>query len=421
MTTSPMQSARSARASARPASSSSARGKAQEGYATVPPMKLLDEEAVDSNLASARNQRPNSSGGASMTSVKSHASTLSTKLKTSPYAVPMSARGAEAKPLISARYSARGLVKSRPNSSGELELPAATNTPRIAQPVTPPIEPITPPSNGPVVADVEERQPEVTLDQMLEQEGLGTVEEEVKPESPNLMNESSIVDEQVNGDHVVDQDAAPVVDDGNDCTVVAIHVDESKAIPDDQPEEVEVTADLLPMSPESVPDCVINVDLPEEVPFTPPSPVAEERVQSAQSSVYCNDSTIIGSIPDCVAIPPSDLSPIHMSEEEVADRVCAPSPGEPTTTPIETVIVGDSEDIRESLNKALSDFESPAASPIAAPLNLSVFSPGCDVAEIRDVLVADAKPTGSVIKDRKEEASRKRGCWSRIFACGKKQ
>ena len=156
-TSTPIPSARSARVSERPGSSSSKNSlkKPEAGYTSLPSIQF-DLEGL--KLSSGRDQvRPSSTGGVSVSSARSAASGLSKKLQASPYAVPLSSRYNDPKPPLSARLSsgyasARGIskpssVRSDSNKLGALvsarfEVPRPLSSGEVPPPSTPPVEEI---------------------------------------------------------------------------------------------------------------------------------------------------------------------------------------------------------------------------------------------------------------------------------------
>jgi len=170
------------------------------------------------------------------------------------------------------------------------------------------------------------------------------------------------------------------------------------------------------------------------------------------SQVSCAPSTIVDIIPDEVNMPPvnGDMDEGH-HVEEVIERVPAPSPAEPSTTPIE--VDEECVDISESLNKALEkipapDETSPSPIPIIPNLNLSQYSCGfvdsmrgyCsdvsseeedmrqipNIASARSVRSANVQVTSRICnpdnqKESTENKQSNKGCFSKLFGCGRMQ
>lgn len=152
-TSTPIPSARSARVSERPGSSSSKNSlkKPEAGYTSLPNIQF-DLEGL--KLSSGRDQvRPSSTGGVSVSSARSAGSGLSKKLQASPYAVPLSSRYNDPKPPLSARLSsgyasARGISKPSSVRSDSNKLGALVSARLEVGPLS--SEEVPPPSTPPV-------------------------------------------------------------------------------------------------------------------------------------------------------------------------------------------------------------------------------------------------------------------------------
>jgi hypothetical protein len=183
--------------------------------------------------------------------------------------------------------------------------------------------------------------------------------------------------------------------------------------------------------------------------------VADKEMHAEETVVSCAPSTIVDSIPEDVLVPQMHADPTL--NEDVIERVSAPSPVEPSTTPIDAPvntahIYAHSIDISESLNKALEQVpypeeSSPSPIPIVPNLNLSQYSCGfvdsmkgycldisseddgkvADIESARSMHSANVQVTSRISSQQKTDnsannitnAQSNKGCFARLFGCGR--
>lgn len=402
----------SARPATRPASATSSKSVHVQPVKnlTLPPMKVDYGDAKPSS----RQPRPASSGGVSPGSARSSTGPLSARIKQSPYAMSLSARAQETKPQVSARKI--GSYSSRAPTSADHSLSTGHFAPEpvaeVHVPLTPPAEPLTPPHAGIDSCDTishptdeKNEEPELSLDVLLESEGLEPVMEVTESVLPDPMDDMPLVESVIvhhdESEQILRAEDVPIPSTPED---FEDHVEEPVALAD---------ADHLepPVTPESVVEPLVErVHLSDEPahPQTPAEPVVdleETKIpesgdaafscESAVSSVYCGHSTIIGSIPEDVGVPE------HSIDDAIGDdRAAAPSPPEPSPTP----------QTRE---------EADSPSPILPPLNVSQYSAVTidDPAKIS----TDVQVTARFIAAHPapgRAARKKESLWRRIFCCG---
>ena len=350
-------------------------------------------------------------------SVKSNKNApLSAKLKTSPYAIPISARsGSSSTRNIGSASSARGSGALKVTEEGE----STSVSPEVLPPRTPPLtdENITHGlDNGPCMRsdELESRdatlEPEVlkprtpdaeaSIDELLEQEGLAQIEhpDVDRSNSENHVNEGGAV-------HLADM----------------IGVSSSE-VPDSMPHgidqlEEEDRIKEAPVALVELQTSLTILDSHEE------QNIADHMVQSAISSIYCGNSTFIASIPE-------EMDVVASEEQR---NVGAPSPPEPSPTPADDSLPFEKEDLQKSLTEAFVEavsspiraeevqVEAHSPSPVNGNMELSQYSmvtmDAHNVAiletQIREEL---GESDGNEIQ---QNTRKRRNVWKRLICCGK--
>ena len=453
----------SARGVSRPVSASSIKSAhVHSGKSlTLPPMRSDNQH--DAKL-STRGVRPASAGGLSPNTSRSAGSSVSARLRQSPYAVPQSSRMSDVKPLPSARkpasHSSRGSEPPRahagahehtpfvhhnhqPGGSGHSSRELVSHQVHM-NPTTPPPEPLTPPDN------------EVTSpNQVCSGDGRGAVDgSQSYPESET--GETTLLDALLETGEL-----EPVIElpDSNSRTEGAMWTESAVKNEELRPEDVPV-----PETPRSEPlEVQPSTPLPEhddhslrldtetdghhedrvEPPQTPAEPASQDETKlpdsteallvcESASSVYCGHSTIIGSIPEDVVLPEHPIM-----EESCSDRAAAPSPAEPSPTPLaeseDMLHHSDRDVLEDSLHRLLTvaddqprtpPAESP--SPILPPLNVSQYSAvtiddlekvSTDV-QVTSRLFAPPSARERPVTVSEQAGIKKLSVWRKIFCCG---
>jgi hypothetical protein len=398
---SPSFSARSVTGSARSGSGgASVRGlhSQSKGSSVLPPVKISQDAT-----------RPISAGNVSITSARSNTSNLSTRLRSSPYAISLSTRESKgpsknteqvpqsARP-SNCMQSARGLNNSRSNSSSDPSYAEGVPCSAVDPPRTPPegrVEsPIQPEATLefgiPEKFEAESREGQVTVDELIEEELLASVFEVKEPPIGLPVTVLSSLDQETDKEVLTWIPVEPMTPEGVQCTAEI-------EIPHFTPEEEEgVDSGLTtPKNNSYKPDFIgtaINlnssIDMHAFNPVTSAdlcsqgTPRVAKEWQGPGASAVSSldyDTTLIGSIPDEVNIPhdDGDLSPIACDEE--FERVGAPEPEngetsagtfiepaiEPSTTPVEggEDCGGFQNELEETLSKALEEMSKQKSVP----------------------------------------------------------
>ena len=404
---SPLPSARSARASARQPDVFP--GKEQRStplaHQSLPPLKITETDAP----SSARGARPTLSSARSDVSNHSNKSIeLSARVKTSPYAIPLQLKT----PVASARNtSSAGSARVLPTPKLEIasDIPSETPTAQSARLVAP-----------------------IKIDEP----------REIRIEDTATKEEALALPESL--PHEDHEDATPSIDEllekegFHEESPCEAEVEEEESRP--EPIEHELPAAGQPQES--------SVSIYEEQDTNVPEDQESQQAlagddrsahQSAISSIYCNNSTMIASIPEEM-----ELTRTYDDERNVG----APSPAEPSPTPVDRTMEEANDDsvLRLSLNQALIDAtdtprrkssmdEMKIVNVTSASPRLGVATPSprggvtqAHITKIEEKLKEEMQVQGGrdevvvmAIASPRPATTRNKKSWSKMFCCGSKE